>query len=153
MANPAAVRTVVDTDGAGTALAIAALLASLVSFGVVLMSFLQEIGGPMGQATVTLNQANFEKTVLQAKVPVLVDFWAEWCGPCRMISPLLEQIANDHAGKLVVGKVNVDQEQALASKYGIQSIPAFFIFKNGLVTDQFVGAQHSRQSIEAKLGV
>ena len=70
-----------------------------------------------------------------------------------MISPLLEQIAHDHAGKVVVGKVNVDQEQALASKYGIQSIPAFFIFKNGQVTDQFIGAQHSRQSIEAKLGV
>ncbi|MFM8655166.1 MAG: thioredoxin [Verrucomicrobiota bacterium] len=107
----------------------------------------------MGNATVTLNQANFEDNVLKSKVPVLVDFWAEWCGPCRMISPLLEQIANDHAGKVVVGKVNVDQEQALASKYGIQSIPAFFIFKNGQVTDQFVGAQHSRQSIEAKLGV
>ena len=107
----------------------------------------------MGNATVTLNQANFEDNVLKSKVPVLVDFWAEWCGPCRMISPLLEQMANDHAGKLVVGKVNVDQEQALASKYGIQSIPAFYIFKNGLVTDQFVGAQHSRQSIEAKLGV
>ena len=106
-----------------------------------------------GNATVTLNQTNFETTVLQSKVPVLVDFWAEWCGPCRMISPLLEQIATDHAGKVVVGKVNVDQEQALASKYGIQSIPAFFIFKNGQVTDQFVGAQHSRQSIEAKLGV
>ena len=104
-------------------------------------------------ATVTLSQANFDTTVLQSKVPVLVDFWAEWCGPCRMISPLLEQIATDHAGKVVVGKVNVDQEQALASKYGIQSIPAFFIFKNGQVTDQFVGAQHSRQSIEAKLGV
>jgi len=104
-------------------------------------------------STVTLNQANFETTVLHSKVPVLVDFWAEWCGPCRMISPLLEQIASDHAGKVVVGKVNVDQEQALASKYGIQSIPAFFIFKNGQVTDQFVGAQHSRQSIEAKLGV
>jgi len=107
----------------------------------------------MGNATVTLNQANFEDNVLKSKVTVLVDFWAEWCGPCRMISPLLEQIANDHAGKVVVGKVNVDQEQALASKYGIQSIPAFFIFKNGQVTDQFVGAQHSRQSIEAKLGV
>lgn len=106
-----------------------------------------------GNTTVTLNQANFESTVLQSKVPVLVDFWAEWCGPCRMISPLLEQIAADHAGKVVVGKVNVDQEQALASKYGIQSIPAFFIFKNGQVTDQFVGAQHSRQSIETKLGL
>ena len=106
-----------------------------------------------GHATVTLTQANFDGTVLQSKVPVLVDFWAEWCGPCRMISPLLEQIATDHAGKVVVGKVNVDQEQALASKYGIQSIPAFFIFKNGQVTDQFVGAQHSRQSIESKLGV
>ena len=105
------------------------------------------------QTTVTLNQANFESTVLQSKVPVLVDFWAEWCGPCRMISPLLEQIASDHTGNVVVGKVNVDQEQVLASKYGIQSIPAFFIFKNGQVTDQFVGAQHSRQSIEAKLGV
>ena len=103
--------------------------------------------------TVTLNQGNFESTVLESKIPVLVDFWAEWCGPCRMIAPLLEQIATDHAGKVVVGKVNVDQEQALASKYGIQSIPAFFIFKNGQVTDQFVGAQHSRQSIEAKLGI
>ena len=106
-----------------------------------------------GNATITLNQTNFDTTVLQSKVPVLVDFWAEWCGPCRMISPLLEQIATDHAGKVVVGKVNVDQEQALASRYGIQSIPAFFIFKNGQVTDQFIGAQHSRQSIEAKLGV
>ena len=104
-------------------------------------------------ATIILNQENFSAMVLQAKVPVLVDFWAEWCGPCRMISPLLEQIATDHAGKVLVGKVNVDQEQALASKYGIQSIPAFFIFKNGQVVDQFVGAQHSRQSIEAKLGL
>ncbi len=97
--------------------------------------------------------ASFQADVLSNPKPVLVDFWAEWCGPCRMISPLLEQIAHDHAGKVVVGKVNVDQEQALASKYGIQSIPAFFIFKNGQVTDQFIGAQHSRQSIEAKLGV
>ena len=106
-----------------------------------------------GHAPLTLNQANFDSMVLQSKVPVLVDFWAEWCGPCRMISPLLEQIATDHAGKVLVGKVNVDQEQALASQYGIQSIPAFFIFKNGQVAEQFVGAQHSRQSIEAKLGL
>lgn len=107
----------------------------------------------MAGSAVTLTQANFDQVVLQSKVPVLVDFWAEWCGPCRMIAPLLEQIATDHAGKVVVGKVNVDQEQNLASRYGIQSIPAFFIFKNGQVTDQFVGAQHSRQSIETKLGV
>jgi len=103
--------------------------------------------------TVTLTQANFESLVLKSSVPVLVDFWAEWCGPCRMIAPLLEQIAKEHPGKVVVGKVNVDQEQALAAKYGIQSIPAFFIFKNGEIAEQFIGAQHSRQSIESKLGL
>jgi thioredoxin 1 len=107
----------------------------------------------MADGTLTLTQANFDESVLKSTVPVLVDFWAEWCGPCRMIAPLLEQIAKDHPGKVVVGKVNVDQEQALAAKYGIQSIPAFFIFKNGEVTDQFIGAQHSRQSIESKLGL
>ena len=104
-------------------------------------------------STLTLTQSNFETAVLKSTVPVLVDFWAEWWGPCRMISPLLEQIAKDHAGKVVVGKVNVDQEQALSAKYGIQSIPAFFIFKNGENGEQFIGAQHSSQSIEAKLGL
>jgi thioredoxin 1 len=103
--------------------------------------------------TLTLTEANFDSLVLKSSVPVLVDFWAEWCGPCRMIAPLLEQIAKDHPGKVVVGKVNVDQEQALSAKYGIQSIPAFFIFKNGSIAEQFIGAQHSRQSIEAKLGL
>jgi len=107
----------------------------------------------MADGTLTLTQANFDQSVLKSTVPVLVDFWAEWCGPCRMIAPLLEQIAKDHPGKVVVGKVNVDQEQALAAKYGIQSIPAFCIFKNGEITDQLIGAQHSRQSIESKLGV
>jgi len=104
-------------------------------------------------STLTLTEANFDSLVLKSPVPVLVDFWAEWCGPCRMIAPLLEQIAKDHPGKVVVGKVNVDHEQALSAKYGIQSIPAFFIFKNGSIAEQFIGAQHSRQSIEAKLGL
>ena len=103
--------------------------------------------------TITLTTANFDSAVLQSKVPVLVDFWAEWCGPCRMIAPLLEQIAKDHPGKVVVGKVNVDTQQALAAKYSVQSIPAFFIFKDGQIAEQFVGAQHSRQSIESKLGL
>ena len=100
-----------------------------------------------------ITDATFDEVVLKSDKPVMVDFWAAWCGPCRMISPLLEQIAKDHAGKVVVGKVNVDQEQALAAKYGIQSIPAFFIFKGGEIAEQFIGAQHSRQSIEAKLGL
>jgi thioredoxin 1 len=104
-------------------------------------------------STLTLTESNFDSLVLKSTVPVLVDFWAEWCGPCRMIAPLLEQIAKDHPGKVVVGKVNVDQEQVLSAKYGIQSIPAFFIFKNGSIAEQFIGAQHSRQSIEAKLGL
>ncbi|MCX6935509.1 MAG: thioredoxin [Verrucomicrobia bacterium] len=108
----------------------------------------------MADATILiLNQANFDQAVLQSPIPVLVDFWAEWCGPCRMIAPLLEQIAKDHPSKVVVGKVNVDEEQALAAKYGIQSIPAFFIFKNGQIAEQFIGSQHSRQSIESKLGL
>lgn len=102
---------------------------------------------------VVLNQSNFDSLVLKSTVPVLVDFWAEWCGPCRMIAPLLEQIAQANPDKVVVGKVNVDTEPALAAKYGIQSIPAFFIFKNGEIAEQFVGAQHSRQSIESKLGI
>ena len=88
---------------------------------------------------ITLTSANFEAEVLKSDKPVLVDFWAPWCGPCRMLSPILEQIAEEKAGVLKVGKVNVDEASDLAAKYGISSIPALFLFKDGKVAAQAVG--------------
>ena len=83
---------------------------------------------------------NFETEVLQSDSPVLVDFWAEWCGPCHAIAPTVEQIAGDYVGKVKVGKVNVDNNQKTAMKFGIRSIPSLLIFKNGSVVNQIVGA-------------
>jgi len=83
---------------------------------------------------------NFETEVLQSDSPVLVDFWAEWCGPCHAIAPTVEQIASDYVGKVKVGKVNVDNNQKIAMKFGIRSIPSLLIFKNGSVVNQIVGA-------------
>ena len=83
---------------------------------------------------------NFDTDVLQSDTPVLVDFWAEWCGPCRMIAPAIEQIAEEFAGKLKVYKLNIDTESSVAAKYGVMSIPTLIIFKNGNVVDQIVGA-------------
>lgn len=89
-----------------------------------------------------LTDANFEAEVLKSDVPVLVDFWAPWCGPCRVMSPMVEKLAGEYTGKPVkVGKMNVDENQATAEKYGIMSIPTFFFFKGGQVVDQIVGAQ------------
>ena len=83
---------------------------------------------------------NFEQEVLGSEKPVLVDFWAEWCAPCRMIAPAVEAIAGEYAGRAKVGKVNVDQNQSVTSRYNIRSIPTLLVFKNGEIKEQIVGA-------------
>ena len=87
-----------------------------------------------------VTELNFEGEVLKSTIPAMVDFWAEWCGPCRMIAPVVEEIAQQYSGRVKVCKVNVDENQALASRYGIRSIPSLLIFKDGVVTSQVTGA-------------
>jgi thioredoxin 1 len=89
---------------------------------------------------IEVTDANFKNEVLESSTPVLVDFWAEWCGPCKMIAPVVEQLAKDFDGKLKVGKVDVDSNQQTAMQFGIRSIPTLLIFKNGKVVEQIVGA-------------
>jgi len=93
---------------------------------------------------VTLTQENFAKEVLESAKPVLVDFWAEWCGPCKMIGPLLDELATEYDGKVKIGKINTDEQQQLASQYGISSIPTLIVFKNGQVVSQMRGARPKR---------
>ncbi|MBY0508319.1 MAG: thioredoxin [Bryobacteraceae bacterium] len=93
-----------------------------------------------GQKTLEFNDATFEQDVLQSQVPVLVDFWAEWCGPCRMMTPTIDAVAVEYDGKFKVGKLNVDFNQQTAAKYQIRGIPALLVFKGGKVVDQRVGA-------------
>jgi thioredoxin 1 len=86
-----------------------------------------------------ITDSNFEELVLKSDKPVLVDFWAEWCGPCRMVGPVVEELSNEYAGKAVIGKVNVDNNAAISAKYGIRNIPTLLFFKNGEVVEKHVG--------------
>ena len=99
-------------------------------------------------AVLQLGSKDFETEVLKSDVPVLVDFWAEWCGPCKMIGPIIDEIASDFDGRLKVGKVNVDEAQDLAGNYSVMSIPALLFFKQGEVVEQLVGVVTKEQLVE-----
>ena len=101
-------------------------------------------------AEITLTDANFDEEVLKSDIPVLVDFWATWCGPCKMIAPVVEEIAKENEGKIKVGKVNVDEEQRLAIRFRISSIPTLLVFKNGELANKAVGYMPKAQ-LEALL--
>jgi thioredoxin 1 len=100
--------------------------------------------------TITLTEANFDQEVVKSQKPVLVDFWAEWCGPCKMIAPILDEVAQEYDGKIVIGKVNIDDQQALAAQYGIRAIPTLLLFKAGTVSEQIVGLR-SKRDLKASL--
>ena len=99
----------------------------------------------MSEQIIYATDSSFEKDVLQSQLPVLVDYWAEWCGPCKMIAPILDDIAKEYAGKIVVAKVNVDENQAVPAQFGIRGIPTLMIFKNGNVEATKVGALSKSQ--------
>ena len=100
------------------------------------------------QKIVSLTQENFAQEVLQSVSPVLVDFWAEWCGPCKMIAPILDELADEYDGRVKIGKVNIDEQQGVAAEYGIRAIPTLLLFHKGQVADQIVGL-HSKRDLKA----
>ncbi len=99
----------------------------------------------MSDRVLQLSDESFENEVVKASVPVLVDFWAEWCGPCKMIAPILDEIADEYQDKLTIGKLNIDQNAATPSKFGIRGIPTLLLFKNGSVAATKVGALSKSQ--------
>jgi thioredoxin 1 len=102
----------------------------------------------MSDTIIQLTDANFEQDVINADRPVIVDFWAEWCGPCKMIAPILEEVAKEYSDKITIGKLNVDQNAETAPKYGIRGIPTLLLFKDGNVAATKVGALSKTQLIE-----
>src|SRR5262249_30056891 len=101
--------------------------------------------------TIEVNETSFEREVLQSPRPVLVDFWAEWCGPCKMLAPALDEVAREQEGRAVVAKVNVDENPALAQRFNIQSIPTLLYFRGGELRDQTIGVV-SKKAITSKIG-
>jgi thioredoxin 1 len=105
----------------------------------------------MAGKAVEITDANFQETVLNSEKPVLIDFWAVWCGPCRAVAPIVEEIAEEYDGRAVIGKIDVDNNRETAMKYGIQAIPTLFLVKGGEVVDKIVGNVADKNNIKAKL--